>query len=260
MKGFLFDIEFTWGFQSRIVGMSKTSPSYSFPPPTTILGALAESYSKSRNLSESRGVQTMIELSREILAFGYRSLNAVPVSFQDINRVLALGSRGGISYPSTRDVYGSFDAPAKGKTLLSSVDDNPPRLRSMIVFSDETDVNAEDIWKIRRIGTKESLVSIIDVVEKTPEVVKDTVKTNYSLPIVDNEIKIEDKGGFFIDLYFVPLIRNPLADAPSRLYLESKVIKYKIAIPYRDYYIKVRLPSGYVGYKIDQEVVVGIES
>jgi len=241
--------------------MSKTSPSYSFPPPTTILGALAESYSKSRNLSEGRGVQTMIELSHEILALGYRSLNAVPVSFQDINRVLALGSRGGISYPSTRDVYGSFDAPAKGKTLLSSVDDNPPRLRSMIVFSDRTDVNAEDIWKIRRIGSKESLVSIIDIVEKTPEVVKDTVKTNYSLPIVDNEIKIEDKEGFFIDLYFVPLIRKrALADAPSRLYLESKVIKYKIAIPYRDYYIKVRLSSGYVGYKIDQEVVVGIES
>jgi len=259
MKGFLFDIEFTWGFQSRIVGMSKTSPSYSFPPPTTILGAIAESYSKSRNLSEGRGVQTMIELSRETLALGYRSLNAVPISFQDINRVLALGSRGGISYPSTKDVYGSFDAPAKGKTILSSIDDNPPRLRSMIVFSDRTDVNAEDIWKIRRIGSKESLVSIIDVVGKTPEVVKDAVKTNYSLPIVDDGIKIEDKEGSFIDLYFVPPIRNHLADVPSKLYLESKVIKYKIAIPYRDYYMKVKLSSGYVGYKIDQEVVVGIE-
>ncbi len=262
MKGFLFDVEFMWGFQARVAGMSKSSSSYSFPPPTTILGALAESYSKSRGLSESRSTQTIIELSKKILALGYRSINAIPITFQDLSRVLALGSRGGINYPSTRDVYGSFDAPARGKTVMSSIDNNerpaPPRLRVMIVLRNGADINSEDIWKIRRIGSRESLVSVINVIEKVPEVIKGHVKTNYSLPLVDGIEEI-DSEGHFNDLYFVPLLGKPLLDAPSKLYLESNVIKYRVGVPYRDYYIKVKLPPGYVGYKIDQEVIVGIE-
>lgn len=262
MKGFLFDIEFMWGFQSRIAGMSKTSSSYIFPPPTTILGSLAEPYSKSRGLSEERSIQTIMNLSNKLLALGYRSLNAIPIVFQDLNRVLALGSRGGIKYPSTIDVYGSFDAPARGKTVLSTIDVDgtpaPPRLRVMMVFKNDLDVNVEDIWKIRRMGSRESPVAIVNVTEKSPEILKGTVITKYLVPLIDG-IEIIDSDGYFNDLFFVPVIGKPLTDSPSKLYLESSVIKHRIAIPYPDYYIKVKLPQGYVGYKIDQEVVVGIE-
>jgi len=263
MKGFLFDVEFMWGFQARIAGMSKTSPSYTFPPPTTILGSLAESYSKRRRLSEGRSVQTMINLSQNLLALGYRFLNAIPIAFQDLNRVLALGSRGGIKYPSIQDVYASFDAPARGKTVLSSIDTDelssaPPRLRVVMVFKENADVDAQDIWGIRRIGSRESLVSVADVLEESPRIIRDRVITKHLLPLIDG-IEIIDYDGDFSDLFFVPVIGKPLSDSPSKLYLESHVVKHRIGIPYYDYYIKVKLPSGYVGYEINQEVVVGVE-
>jgi len=264
MRGFLFDVEFMWGFQTRIAGMSKTSLSYIFPPPTTVLGSLAEPYSKRRKLSEGRSVQTMINLSRNLLALGYRFVNAIPVAFQDLNRVFALGTRGGIKYPSTKDVYGSFDAPARGKTILSSIDNDelpsaPPRLRVMMVFKENADIDVRDIWEIRRIGSRESLVSVVDVVEKSPRIIRDYVTTKHLLPLI-NGIEIIDEEGEFSDLFFVPLLGNPLIDSPPKLYLESYVVKHRIGIPYHDYYIKIKLPSGYVGYEINQEVVVGIES
>ncbi|MEM4563555.1 MAG: type I-A CRISPR-associated protein Cas5a, partial [Thermofilum sp.] len=126
MKGFLADVEFIWGFKSRVVGMSKSSPSFLLPPPTTVLGAIAEAYARRKGLSEGRASATMTELAKDLLLLTYKPFNAVPLSYQDLNRILAVRTSAGVSYPSTKDPYGSYDAPARGKTILSTVDERPP--------------------------------------------------------------------------------------------------------------------------------------
>ena len=133
MKGYLVDVEFIWGFQCRIAGLSKTSPSFLYPPPTTFLGALAESMAKREGIGEEKGKQLISVLCESLLAFGVRPLNAIPVKYEDLNRIIAIRIRGGKYYPRTDNLFASFDSPARGKTILSSIDSEPPRLRFFLV-------------------------------------------------------------------------------------------------------------------------------
>ncbi|MEM4141284.1 MAG: type I-A CRISPR-associated protein Cas5, partial [Nitrososphaeria archaeon] len=82
--GYILDIEFTWGFQAKIVGLSKTSPSFYYPPPTTILGAIAESIAKEHNVSEFKGKEIIPKLSENLLAIGIRPVNCVPIKYEDL--------------------------------------------------------------------------------------------------------------------------------------------------------------------------------
>ncbi|MEM2741992.1 MAG: type I-A CRISPR-associated protein Cas5a [Nitrososphaeria archaeon] len=259
MRGFLFDVEFSWGFQARIVGMSKTSPSYIFPPLTSILGALGEAYAKRKGLSEGKSVETMRNLSTKLLALSYKSLNAIPTTFQDINRVIAIRTAAGVEYPSAKDVYGSFDAPARGKTFLSSIDDRAPTLRIMLVLRDGSDITSEDIWKIKRIGSRESMTSVVNVVEEKPKIIRDLpIITQYSFPEVEG-LEYE-RSGEYIEQYFVPILGRSMEESPSALYLKSIATKYIIGVPFRDFCFTIRrLPKGFVGYGINGEVAIGIE-
>jgi hypothetical protein len=55
MIGFLIDLEFVWGFQSKVVGYSKSSPAFTYPPPTTFLGAVAEVLRRSTRWGSRKG-------------------------------------------------------------------------------------------------------------------------------------------------------------------------------------------------------------
>jgi CRISPR-associated protein Cas5a/b/c len=256
MRGFVFDVEYCWGFQARIAGMSKTSSSYLFPPPSTILGAIAESYNRRKGKSESEGISTMINLSKKVISLTFRSINAIPISFQDLNRIIAIRTSAGEEYPSTVEVYKSFDAPARGKTILSSIDDKPPSLRVVMIV--DADLIAEDFWKIKRIGSKESLVSVINVEELSVEKIGKEFETKYAVPILEG---VETQGmGEFVYEFYVPIENGKLMDSPSKMYLQSKAVKYMIGLPYRDYNLYVKLKNNYVGYKVGNEIVMGIES
>lgn len=259
MKGFLFDVEFDWGFQARVAGMSKTSPSYIFPPPTSILGALSEAYARRKGLSESKSVETMQKLSNRLLTLAYKPLNAIPITFQDINKIVAIRFAGGFEYPSAKDVYGSFDAPARGKTFLSSIDNQAPKLRVMLVLKDNSDIVAEDIWKIKRIGSKESMTSVVNIIEAPPKIIREVpITTQYLFPVIEG-LKFE-KDGEYVEQYFVPIIGQPIVKSPSTLYLESVAIKHVIGIPFRNFIFRVgKLPKGFVGYEINGEVAIGVE-
>ncbi|MEM0083865.1 MAG: type I-A CRISPR-associated protein Cas5a [Candidatus Methanomethylicia archaeon] len=259
MKGFLFDVEFNWGFQARIAGMSKTSPSYIFPPPTSILGALSEAYARRKGLSESKSVETMNRLSTKLLALSYKSLNAIPITFQDINKIIAIRIAAGVEYPSAKNVYGSFDAPARGKTFLSSIDGRTPTIRIMLVFKDDIDITSEDLWKIKRIGSKESMTSTVNVIEENPKIVREPpIITQYLFPVMEG---LEyDLDGEYVEQDFVPVIGQQIKDSPSTLYLSSMVVKHIIGVPFRNFFFRIRkLPKGFVGYEINGEVAIGIE-
>ncbi|EZQ01516.1 CRISPR-associated protein Cas5 [Candidatus Acidianus copahuensis] len=254
MIGLIFDVEFMWGFQARVAGMSKSSPSFSFPPPTVILGALAEPVARRLKAGEGNYVNTIAKLSKSLLALGIKSLNFIPLKYQDLNRVLALRTSDNVRYPSPNpgEVYASFDAPARGKTSTSSIDGRPPTLRVFMVFKDDI-VKVEDIWKIKRIGSKESLVSVIDVVSGEPTVIRGDIETDYSYPI-SNAIQVIDTDGTWISEHFVSPF--DLSDSPAVLYSKGLGVQYNIGLPFRDLSVKLRL-NGWVGYKLNNEVVVG---
>ncbi len=260
MKGFLADVEFIWGFQSGIVGMSKSTPSFLLPPPSTVLGAIAEAYARRKGLSEGRSPTTICYLAKDLLVLTYKPLNAVPLSYQDLNKVIAVRVSGGTKYPSVQDPYGSFDAPARGKTILSTIDEKPPTLRIFAVFKISADVTADDLWRIRRIGTKESLVSVVDVIEEKPDVLRDkVVETDYLLPLTPEiEQSLSDKSEF-LQLEFVPTYNLVSCEPSTQQYLKGKTLKHIISIPPTVKKVRVKLPAGYVGYRIGEEVAIGIE-
>jgi len=213
MIGFIVDTEFVWGFQARIVGLSKTSPSFYYPPPTTFLGALAEVIAKENNIGEDLGRFIINELSKNLLAIGFRPLNCVPIKYEDLNRILAIKITSGVLYPNPKDLTKSFDSPARGKTILASLDDDAPKIRWFLVFKnrniniqdnnlkdrvDTVELSEEYFWKIHRLGSKESRVCV----------------TNVNL-FKYNEIQARS-GGYFITNYSFPTIATDMSEEKVR--------------------------------------------
>ncbi|MGC8987803.1 hypothetical protein [Infirmifilum sp.] len=232
MKAYVFDVEFLWGFQSRVAGLSKSPPSYLFPPPTSVLGALAERLARKLKFGEMDGVRLIIELSRDLVAISFRPINAFPISYMTLSRVIAIGQRGGVSYPTSQDVhvYKSFDAPAKGSTLLGSIDGQPPRIRYYIVFRGGERLSPDDIWAIRRIGSRESPVAVVNVWEAK---IAGTDKEGFVYTAVpeDRGVTIlSGSSGSFREYYVDPYV---LTDSPAKTLLmnPSQVKPFLVPVP-----------------------------
>ena len=225
MIGFLVDIEFAWGFQARAVGLSRTPPSFYYPPPTVFLGSLAEVVARDNNIGEDLGRFIINELSRNLLAIGFRPMNCIPVKHEDLNKIIMIRSVGSeIKSPVSTDPYGSFDSPARGKTILSSLDNNPPRIRWFLVFKNE-EMEVEDeplkskinkitlsrdyFWGIHRIGSKEGKTSVINVarLDDIQVINKGHITTNYAFP--SKSINGEEKTRKWeYEVYVDPFLGN----------------------------------------------------
>jgi CRISPR-associated protein Cas5, Apern subtype len=266
MKGFLIDAEFVWGFQSRVIGLSKTPPSFYYPPPPTFLGALAESISRRENLGEKEGLKVIEKLSDNLLAIGLRPLNCMPLRFEDINRIIAIKLAKGKQYPTAEDITGSFDSPARGKTILVSLDGNPPTIRWFLVFKDEyiiidkrkIDLERNDFWKVHRLGSKESRVSVMNVIEFVPQTVSGRQETYYSFPL-DMAKLVYKQGRWENETYINPFyLRYSETENPLKNYLLQKNVKV-FFLPMLD--IRRENPSCIIEaktvYKYNEEVVVG---
>ena len=273
MIGFKVKIEFVWGFQARIAGLSKTNPSFYYPPPTTFLGALAESIARKDDLGEKRGLEVIPALSEKLLAIGFRPLNFIPVKYEDINRILAVKITSGKLYPNPVDLKRSFDSPARGKTITISIDNDPPRMEIVIVLrNNDLKVGERRIiidenyfWRIKRIGSKESIVSIVDVkkTEKISIQSSGNVITKYCLPYYDSLGKVNIiepiwKKETYIDPFNVDVYNRD--DNPVKNYIEGrKIIQFLIPVMSRREFpeIQVELPENFVAYKIDGEYIIG---
>lgn len=287
MIGFIVDTEFVWGFQARIVGLSKTSPSFYYPPPTTFLGALAEVIAKENNIGEDLGRFIINELSRNLLAIGFRPLNCVPIKYEDLNRIIMVRTVGGtIKSPLPTDPYGSFDSPARGKTILASLDDDSPKIRWFLVFKDTTvDINNNDLrikldtislnkktfWKIHRLGSKESRISVTEVKKlNNVKIVspREYIITNYSFPTValgrkseektrkwENEVHIDPYSGKIYDK------REGILHKHLKGFEHLRVFKVPIMISNQnppEYIVKIE--NGWKAYLVEheeKEVVIG---
>jgi len=280
MKGFIVDIQFIWGFQSRIIGLSKTNPSFYYPPPTTFLGALSAVIAKRYSFGEKKGLKVIEALSQNVLAIGLRPMNCIPLKYQDINRIIAVRIRSGKLYPIVKDPWGSFDSPARGKTILSSLDDDPPTIRWFIIFEkEEISVDNEEIpisnkyfWEINRLGSKESVVSVKNVqeiIESDLKMHDNRVITNYSFPL-DNGVNPRDaiEESWVREIYLNPrkgiLYRkdeNPLTyylkgEKTSVYYLPILSIGGEEIKPPK-YEVIVSRP--FTAYQFGEEVIIGCQ-
>ena len=266
MIGFIADYEFAWGFQARIVGLSKTSPSFYYPPPTTFLGALAETVAKDFAIPESRGRNLIAKMSENLLAIGWKPINCIPIKYSDINRILSIRISGEAGLcPNPRDLNKSFDSPARGKTILCSTDCEAPKIRWFLVLKEESfgfegkkvRISESNFWKIHRLGSKESLVSAINVERVAVARKEGIVYTNYSYPIEGvREIDRDEKWEF--EVYINPY--EPSLPDPLSNYLSGKK-----AIPFRIPILRGQTPPeskieplGWVSYQAaNGEVVIG---
>ncbi|MGC8912005.1 MAG: type I-A CRISPR-associated protein Cas5a [Nitrososphaeria archaeon] len=267
--GYIFDIEFVWGFQSRIVGLSKTSPSFYYPPPTTILGAIAEAIAKEHNISESNGKKIIPLLSNNLLAIGLKPINCLPIKYEDLNRIISVKITSGELYPDPKDLRKSFDSPASGKTIFSTFDNNSATLRCFIVFKkdkvlfDDKNIAIDEniFWHIHRVGSKESIVSISDV-KKMPNLVinKGSVTTNYSFTKtkgvnLKNEIVKRWGAENYIDPFNIKTY-VPIKDYIFRENLVEYLIPIKVShLSEPTYYVE--LDNNFVCYQYDNEKVIG---
>jgi len=269
---FLVDIEFVWGFQARIVGLSRTSPSFHYPPPTTFLGALSQSIARELGIGEHDGKELISLIGRNVLALGVRPINCVPLTYEDINRIIAVKVTSGVHYPEPSDLAGSYDSPARGKTIMMSLDNEAPKIRVSIVmkkdyvdFKGRTINIAEDhFWRIHRLGSKESRVSVVNVEKKEAEIFQQRkVLSHSSFPVFNGVAPIEEiKRKWIYEVYIDPRQASYSDKSnPYLSYMEGRAI-----VPYRIPLMTVRSESpeilvevkgGAAAYKIGDEFVVG---
>lgn len=269
MAGFLVSVEFVWGFQASAIGLSKTSPSFSYPPPTTFLGALAESISKDLGTPESSGRRVMAEIAKNLLAIGLKPVNCRPLKYADVNRVIAVKVTSGKLHPTPSNISGSFDSPARGKTILQSFDDESPTIRWFLVFKDDK-ITIDDhslklddaFWRIHRLGSKESRVSVFDVKCLDVKTSNGRVRTDFSIPLnlIRSIAPNQMSGKWVIEQYIDPFSEESY-EKPFEAYL-TKTAKFMLPIREHvnlDYsYVRVEPIQDANAYVSGEEVVVGL--
>jgi len=269
---FLVDIEFVWGFQARIVGLSRTSPSFHYPPPTTFLGALSQSIARELGIGEHDGKELISLIGRNVLALGVRPINCVPLTYEDINRIIAVKVTGKVHYPEPSDLAGSYDSPARGKTIMMSLDNEAPKIRvSIVMKKDYVDFKGRTInmtedhfWRIHRLGSKESRVSVVNVEKKEAEIFQQRkVLSHSSFPFLNGVALIEEIRRKWIYEVYIDPRQASYSDKsnPYLSYMEGRAI-----VPYRIPLMTVRseppeilveVKGEAAAYKIGDEFVVG---
>lgn len=272
MIGYLVDVEFVWGFQARIAGLSKTSPSFYYPPPTTFLGAVAEAIAKQNGIGEQKGKEVISELGENLLAIGWKALNCTPLRYSDINRIITIRKVGvkdkqtgkdiGILAPHPQYLDKSFDSPARGKTILSSLNDEAPKIRWFLVFKEEA-FEEKILWKIHRIGSKESRVAVVDV-KKVNVTEKDgLISTDYSFPAEDGvELREILNQRWEFEVYLNPFeVKYSEKENPLMSYISGKkAVLYRIPIMTSIFSTPeclVEVGGDFKAYEAEGEVVIG---
>jgi len=258
---------------------SFTSPSGNPPFAATLSIATTASASPGTygivvtGIGESAGMGLITALGRALLAFGLRPLNCVPLKYEDINKIIAVKMTSGIPYPDPRDLPGSYDSPARGKTIMASLDGNPPIIRFLLAFK-EGDIEFEGgtarieedhFWRIHRLGSKESRASVIDVRKYAGiNASEGRTASKYSFPILDGIAPMpESRGRWVYETYLNPReISYTQATNPALVYMEGRsLIPFRVPILVTkaeepELLAEVRNPAAF--YKAGEgEVVIG---
>ncbi len=227
---YIIDTEFAWGYQTNVAGLSKTPPSFTYPPPTTFLGALTEAIARREGLGESSYVRLLNELITDLVAIAIKPRNIYPLKTLDINRVIAVKEAAGTTFPDPDEPGRSFDAPARGKTIASPLG-GPPTITWVLVWVRKPSVLREkDLWRIHRLGTKESIVSVTQVKKEAATPSDSDVVTNYSVPLsVVKSFRPKIGSEWVIESYADPF--KPFKKgSPATRYVEGDTIPFALPV------------------------------
>lgn len=239
LKAIRFRVEFAWGFSAGLAGRSKTSPSFLFPPPLTVLGAASRQVAlrlgESSGYSEGSYARLISDVASRVKAVALRPINAIPNAHVDINRVIIKGIIGGKERPNVDELDKSFDAPGRGKTYYTTADDSPPALEVVIVQERGGLITLDDVWGISRIGSRESLVSVIDAVEEDAErtELRESSEVRFSTPSIKDEVEASSHELAYSEYYLPFWMAGDLANASRNpwLYYQSEVRPVRYLIP-----------------------------
>ncbi len=259
---YIVDTEFVWGYQTNVAGLSKTPPSFTYPPPTTFLGAITEAIAKRKGLGESSYIRTLNELVEPLVAIAIKPRNIYPLKTLDINRVIAVKEAAGKKFPDPDEPDKSFDAPARGKTVASPVG-GPPIITWVLVFAKEpASLDARDLWRIHRLGTKESVVSVTRV-EKTKATVAEEGKarTEYSVPLRYVKRFIPRIGSEWIIETYADPFRPFNGDSPATRYVAGDTVLFALPLNKGSLMLSVanvEVGEGGAVYRVGKASVVGV--
>ncbi len=239
LKAYVVDVELTWGYQVGIAGLSKSQPTYLYPPPTTILGAIAEAIGRKEELGEASFSKIYSALTKDLVAVNIRPLNYIPIRYKDISRILMVTYKTGqqLLYPTPKDIGKSFDAPSRGKTIASPLKiGEPPKLRIILIWrkmprlklkNNTVLLSEKYLWRIHRLGSKESIVSVTNVIPcKVSIITERCTSTRYSFPLRSVEIFNLLSGKLVFETYSDPFV----GDLGSVSYVKGKTITYAVPI------------------------------
>ncbi|MCD6323568.1 MAG: type I-A CRISPR-associated protein Cas5 [Desulfurococcales archaeon] len=277
-KAYVVDIEFVWGYQVGIAGLSKSPPTFLYPPPTTVLGAIAEAVGRSEGLGEASYVNIYRSMTRSLLSINMRPLNYIPVRHKDVNRILMVSTKTSkklgkktFQYPHPLDLGGSFDAPSRGKTIASPImNDEPPKLRIVIVWKEPPEIresrqhvmiSPQHIWRIHRLGTKEGVVSVTQVsTYNASQISSDDVVTRFSFPVnVVEKVFFISGSDWVFEAYSDPYSMDP----SSVSYVAGKTLTYAVPYvknPFETPSARVKVSSCGIPLRVGDEVVIGVRN
>ncbi len=258
---YIVDIEPSWGYQTNVAGLSKTPPSFTYPPPTTFLGALTEAIAKREGLGESSYIRLLNELIKNLVAIAVKPKNTYPLRTLDINRVIAVKEAAGKTYPDPENPGASFDAPARGKTIASPIG-GPPTLTWVTVWAEEPDILEErDFWRIHRLGSKESVVSVASVRRVAAETVGENRRTTFSVPLAFVKVFRPIPGSEWVMEAYADPFKPFNGESPATRYLRGGTVLF--ALPLNK---EREIPSRAVvspnergaAYLLGNDVVIGV--
>jgi len=186
MEYLLARIRFSWGFAARLQPQSKMRMALKYPPPTTLLGALAYPFLRAKEgrievLRKGKKTISAADSLRKIVIEVAASLSEEPLIYGDYLRV-------------HRFYRGKVD---KGVTALpvSLTYSNGEGIADIVYVMKGLNDNIERAaWGITRLGSRESVVSVESVHTGRVKVITgNETSTRFSFPLRDG-LEVRGKG------------------------------------------------------------------
>lgn len=188
------DVETHWGLSITFFAPTKSSPALRVVPPTTIIGALAYPLARLKGWSENLSAKTSgADRLRSILEGVYYSvLSGSMVPHAEVTKIVSYKVREKRVISDAAAVQKTYTEP--GTTLRLYYIFDTERAKGLLGGSWRS-LLAEAAWGISRLGSKESLVSVVRVEEVGVEPVEmNRVETAATIPL-DH---VEELGGSYI--------------------------------------------------------------
>ena len=233
MEFLLVRVRFSWGFAARLQPQSKMRMAFKYPPPTTLLGALAYPFIRRRGAGRL-----------EVITKGKKVISAA-------DKLKGLVKEVATSLHEEPSIYGSYLR--VNRIYRKSLDFAVTAFPSSFVYSNEEGLAdlvyvmeevSEDLeraaWGITRIGSRESVVSVesVYVGEAIPKR-GNSVKTRFSFSLRDYSVR-----GDGTILYVVDWRKQDIGDYAKADRIPYYYPKHEVEVSGNLSWFELKLPWG----------------